>query len=237
MTTEEPARCTQPTEPLHPEATCGRCGGPNVTWSAPSPLWNAVMRGGSINGAEEFDGIVCPVCFAQLAEERGIAKLWRFSAEVVLAELETVTPSGRTWDEAAWRWREPTEEIVTALTVEEERYKTHDLTDEALAEANRWHAIVHPAMAEAGVYEPDRNPSGCDRFFCLDIVVEISAHAAPRIYAEGVSEGRRQAAEEIAKTAERQFDAGKCTASYVFGMREAARLAEGGSPDVQEPTP
>lgn len=75
-------------------------------WCAPSPLWNAVMRGGSVNGVEEFDGIVCPVCFAQLAEQRGIASVWRLSAEQVHVPLETVTPSGRTWDSDAWLWRE-----------------------------------------------------------------------------------------------------------------------------------
>ncbi|GAA0720064.1 hypothetical protein Drose_06335 [Dactylosporangium roseum] len=93
-------------QPEHPEAICHRCGGPNIAWSAPSPLWNAVMRGGSINGEEAFDGIVCPSCFARLAEERGIAELWRFSAGRVHVELETVTPSGRTWDDATWLWRE-----------------------------------------------------------------------------------------------------------------------------------
>lgn len=91
----------------HPEASCGRCGGPNITWCAPSPLWNAVMRGGSIDGEEEYDGIVCPGCFAQLAEERGIAHRWRLTAEHITAELETVTPSGRIWDERAWLWVDP----------------------------------------------------------------------------------------------------------------------------------
>jgi hypothetical protein len=91
----------------HPEADCRRCLGPNITWSAPSPLWNAVMRGGSINGDDEFGGIVCPTCFGDLAEQRGIARTWRLTADVVLVELETVTPSGRVWNEAAGLWREP----------------------------------------------------------------------------------------------------------------------------------
>jgi hypothetical protein len=91
----------------HPEAHCHRCGGPNITWSAPSPLWNAVMRGGSINGADEFDGIVCPTCFAVLAEWRGIARAWTLKADEVFVELETVTPSGRVWDDASGMWREP----------------------------------------------------------------------------------------------------------------------------------
>ena len=89
------------------EVYCHRCGGPNIVWSAPSPLWNAVMRGGSINGDEIHDGIVCPVCFAQIAEADGIASIWRFYAERVPVRLETITPSGRVWDETTWMWREP----------------------------------------------------------------------------------------------------------------------------------
>lgn len=86
------------------EDRCGRCGGPNVVWSAPSPLWNAVMRGGSINGEETHGGIVCPTCFAVLAEEQGIACSWRLDAQLVHSDLETVTPSGRVWNATEWRW-------------------------------------------------------------------------------------------------------------------------------------
>lgn len=92
----------------HDEAFCHRCGGPNTVWFAPSPLWNAIMRGGSINGIEDFDGIICPGCFTQLGEARGVAKVWRLWAETVLVDLETVTPSGRVWDEATQLWRSPT---------------------------------------------------------------------------------------------------------------------------------
>lgn len=91
----------------HPERQCWRCGGPNIPWSAPSPLWNQVMRGGDINGTEIHNGIVCPTCFAILAEEQGVADLWRFYADRVLVPLQTVTPNGRVWDERTWLWREP----------------------------------------------------------------------------------------------------------------------------------
>lgn len=92
----------------HPERVCRRCGGPNVrAWCAPSPLWNQVMRGGDINAADRFDGIVCPVCFAALAEEAGIAERWMFYAERVKVELAKVTPSGRVWNEKTWLWEEP----------------------------------------------------------------------------------------------------------------------------------
>lgn len=93
-------------EPDHPERKCWRCLGPNVSWSAPSPLWNEVMRGGDINGAEIHNGIVCPTCFAVLAQEAKIADLWRMSAERVHVELQTVTPTGRTWDADSWLWRD-----------------------------------------------------------------------------------------------------------------------------------
>ncbi len=86
------------------ENQCHRCRLVNVVWTAPSPLWNAVMRGGTINGPELFDGIVCPACFAELAETHGVADTWRLTAERVHVELETVTPSGRTWDSERWLW-------------------------------------------------------------------------------------------------------------------------------------
>lgn len=90
----------------HPEEICARCGGHNPVWVAPSPLWNQVMRGGDINGREILGGVVCPSCFAVLAEEAGIATLWRFSAKVVHVELQIVTPSGRVWNDATWLWEE-----------------------------------------------------------------------------------------------------------------------------------
>lgn len=67
------------------------------------------MRGGSINGEWEYDELICPTCFAELAEERGIASAWRLAAGVVNVELETVTPSGRVWDASQWLWVEPVE--------------------------------------------------------------------------------------------------------------------------------
>lgn len=92
----------------HPEHICRRCHGPNVqAWAAPSPLWNEVMRGGDINAPDLFEGIICPICFAALAQEAGIAQRWRFHAEKVLVPLKTVTPSGRVWDETTWLWEEP----------------------------------------------------------------------------------------------------------------------------------
>jgi hypothetical protein len=91
---------------VHPESYCGRCGGPNIVWTAPSPLWNAVIRGGSING-DEIYGVVCPTCFAVLAEHAGIARGWQLHARKVMVPLETVTPSGRVWNEKTWMFDDP----------------------------------------------------------------------------------------------------------------------------------
>lgn len=110
MTTTRPGPA-QPTVTATDETHCHRCGGPNIVWSAPSPLWNEVMRGGSINGNEIHDGIVCPICFAVLAKERGIADLWKFFAGRVNVPLETVTPSGRVWDEQTWKWIDPADAV------------------------------------------------------------------------------------------------------------------------------
>lgn len=91
----------------HPEAHCHRCGRPNLPWVTPSPLWNQVMRGGDINAADLHDGIVCPTCFAALAEAAGIARDWRLTAADVQVPLPTVTPSGRVWDAGRWLWVDP----------------------------------------------------------------------------------------------------------------------------------
>jgi hypothetical protein len=65
------------------------------------------MRGGSINGPWQWGEIICPTCFAQIGQAAGIASFWRLSADRVHVELETVTPSGRVWDEATQRWVQP----------------------------------------------------------------------------------------------------------------------------------
>jgi hypothetical protein len=83
---------------------CRRCGSENPPWFAPSPVWNAVMRNGSIENPDDWGGIVCATCFTVLAEEKDIASLWRLIPERVEVELETVTPSGRVWDEGSFKW-------------------------------------------------------------------------------------------------------------------------------------
>ncbi|MGB3928902.1 MAG: hypothetical protein WBL20_08060, partial [Sphingobium sp.] len=74
---------------------CARCGHQNPPWRTPSPLWNAVMRGGCIDGEPIFNDMVCAACFMSLAEEAGIARNFRVVADDVSATLQTATPSGR----------------------------------------------------------------------------------------------------------------------------------------------
>lgn len=91
----------------HPESYCHRCGGPNVAWYAPSPLWNEVMRGGDIDGPWQWNEIICPTCFVVLARDAGIATRFRVDATDVRVPLTLVTPSGRVWDSVIELWVDP----------------------------------------------------------------------------------------------------------------------------------
>lgn len=86
----------------HPESYCHRCAGRNVQWSAPSPLWNAVMRPDGERAAQ-WEEIVCPSCFAELAGLAGIASSFRLDATDAV-DLPTHSPDGRVWDSARWLW-------------------------------------------------------------------------------------------------------------------------------------
>lgn len=86
---------------MHDEAICDRCGGKNPIWVAPSPLWNEVIRGGDINGSEIYQ-FICPNCFIILAEEKHIAQGWRLYATDIFVELQTITPTGRVWNDKTW---------------------------------------------------------------------------------------------------------------------------------------
>jgi hypothetical protein len=79
MGTDVPG-CTE--DRSHPEHVCERCHGSNVTWFAPSELWNATHG--------DFD-ILCPVCFITLAEQAGVlATAWRIAPEDVDAQAEII---------------------------------------------------------------------------------------------------------------------------------------------------
>lgn len=58
-------------------------------------------------GVSLYGEIICPMCFAQLAEQAGLRpSAWRFTTET---ELPIPQASGdrRVWDSKAWMWREP----------------------------------------------------------------------------------------------------------------------------------
>jgi len=57
----------------HPEHYCHKCGGKNISWYVDNNLWNEVIGSG---------GILCPLCFVSIAEEKGINPIaWRLSRE------------------------------------------------------------------------------------------------------------------------------------------------------------
>jgi hypothetical protein len=91
----------------HPEDYCHRCGGPNIIWYAPSPLWNEVMRGGDISGRSKWSEIICPTCFCILTQEAGIGSAFRIYATRLEVKLPTTTPDGRVWNSETWLWEEP----------------------------------------------------------------------------------------------------------------------------------
>src|SRR5438445_11119667 len=59
----------------HPEGICEKCGGPNITWYAPNKLWN--QYAGNYR-------ILCPICFAKLAESAGCTPTaWKLDIEKI----------------------------------------------------------------------------------------------------------------------------------------------------------
>jgi hypothetical protein len=103
--TDAPAAGVQSTTDTGAEA-CRRCGRSNVSWCAPSPLWNAAVRAGQPEDAR-YGELLCMGCFAEIAERRGVASGWRLDATDVQVELETVSPSGRVWNPETWLWEDP----------------------------------------------------------------------------------------------------------------------------------
>lgn len=58
-------------EEAHPEDFCKKCGRPNIVWFAPNSLWNKVVR------VNNHPGVLCPICFVELAEAIGIREVWK----------------------------------------------------------------------------------------------------------------------------------------------------------------
>lgn len=63
----------------HPEYICGLCGGKNIVWYAPSPLWNHVVRQ---RGKPE---VLCPDCFDDLCNDLDITII--FKTEIISSPI------------------------------------------------------------------------------------------------------------------------------------------------------
>jgi hypothetical protein len=82
-----------PGETAHPESFCHRCLRDNVPWFTPNDIWNRVMPD---------DGIVCPVCFIQAAEQAGISPgVWSIApgGPAMEERLASITESYRMSEE------------------------------------------------------------------------------------------------------------------------------------------
>lgn len=123
----------------HPEATCQRCGRPNVwSWHAPSPLWNAVLRDPA-TGEDEWS-IICPVCFAELAGESGVlegASVWHFAPHDLDVAGLWDDGDGRVWDAEHCMWIEAKARAGAASPVAESN------TWEQLRTERRWPTPNH----------------------------------------------------------------------------------------------
>lgn len=87
---------------------CGRCGGENVSWHTPSPLWNFVMRSNRIDGPRIWNDLVCIPCFVVVAEEAGVKPpSWRLTAVPEPEGLNYTTSEGWVWNHETCLWDKP----------------------------------------------------------------------------------------------------------------------------------
>jgi hypothetical protein len=71
-----------PADNRHPEDYCHKCGGPNISWYAPSLLWNQFVR------AKNEPEIICPICFVQLAKASGSDVTWSLVPDGVTSDYD-----------------------------------------------------------------------------------------------------------------------------------------------------
>jgi hypothetical protein len=120
MASDSDCACTTSTPGR--EQNCVRCGGENVVWTTPSPLWNLIMRGNDINGESLFRDLVCMSCFIHLAEAAGVPiGQWRLMLTPEPPGLIKTTPSGRVWDERRWLWVTPEPETASRAVGDPDR--------------------------------------------------------------------------------------------------------------------
>lgn len=94
---EHPWRTSDPD--IHPEAFCHRCRGRNVVWLAEDNLWNDVMRDGSIDGQWKWNEIICPICFIELAREKGYKR--RTFATIYMQSVDADKQNGTELEDEA----------------------------------------------------------------------------------------------------------------------------------------
>lgn len=88
-------------EPGHPEETCEMCGGRNMVWFAPSPIWNRVVR----DPAAPLPEILCPQCFTEAYEKKfGPPTAWKVTteteADMVSGRIAAVNIAAIVWHRA-----------------------------------------------------------------------------------------------------------------------------------------
>jgi hypothetical protein len=88
----------------HPENYCHRCGGRNISWFAPSLIWNEAVRD------KGEPGIICPLCFVELAALVGYDTTW------------AITPDNVTSDYDEQLAKRAARRIVTATVQTEDEY-------------------------------------------------------------------------------------------------------------------
>lgn len=92
---------------FHPEDYCHRCGRPNVCWFVASDLWNQVDVSSEATGVTgeklPSSGIVCPSCFVEMFEAKGLGRLiWELRPEAPAPDMWWVDDNFKRWFESHW---------------------------------------------------------------------------------------------------------------------------------------
>lgn len=101
----------------HPENCCERCGGRNVVWYADNDLWDEVIA----RNPTCIDGVLCPICFIEVAEEQGCQPTsWRLSADIL--DQQPVTADGVSAYDGMPLYRENLDDDICRCHVKTEAY-------------------------------------------------------------------------------------------------------------------
>lgn len=139
-----------------PEAHCERCGGRNAKcWHSPSPFWNAVMRDQD-TGIDIHD-IVCPTCFVELAEAKGIVANWCLRPHDIPYPKD---PKGRAWNDVDCLWMGPlgvpgAELLVNSSAVENDKAPEDAASPRCISGPHAGSAEQIRQQYEGGIQEGD----------------------------------------------------------------------------------